>query len=103
MSDDEPEWASYEGEDGVWRVTRVIRARRVSPGFDTTAEAYDWLNTQPTEPDHTDGSGAWSRTCDKCDGTGFIPVPVNEFDDRDALCWKCGGTGTLDHTNGSGA
>lgn len=45
------EWASYEGEDGVWRVTRVIRPmRRVSPGFDTTAEAYDWLNTEPTEP-----------------------------------------------------
>jgi hypothetical protein len=38
------EWVSYENDDGVWTVTRVIRARRVSPGFDTTAEAYDWLN-----------------------------------------------------------
>ncbi len=38
------------------------------------------------------------RDCDKCEGGGIIWVPVGEFGERSALCWKCGGPGTLTTT-----
>jgi hypothetical protein len=34
------------------------------------------------------------RDCDKCEGGGILWIPVGEFGERSALCWKCGGSGT---------